>query len=122
MTPRKGHLRRADIPPDILKQLNAMGRCRARAWRSSSPSILRKLFKALIPEVIEQAINASSKHRWLTGVLTRMKVCGEVLHDTRGLDALPELIVHPNDTLRGWACYVIGHAPGLTLAQRLQGD
>ena len=117
-TPRKGSLRRADIPPAVLKQLNEGTLSTASLAEFLSIDFAR-LFKSLIPEV--SAHNQRKlKSSLSSGVLTRMKVAGMVLHDTRGLEALPDLIAHPNDTLRGWACYLIGHAPGLTLRERLQ--
>ena len=48
-----------------------------------------------------------------------MRIAGEILLEHVGLDGLDSIIVHESDTVRGWAAYVIGLAPGLSLAERL---
>lgn len=53
-------------------------------------------------------------------ITERMKRAGQILLKDFGLEHVQELIDHPSDTVRGWACYVIGLAPDVKLKQRLQ--
>ena len=48
-----------------------------------------------------------------------MRIAGELLLEHVGLGGLDALIDHGSDTVRGWAAYVVGLAPGLSLAERL---
>lgn len=54
------------------------------------------------------------------GVVRRMALAGAVLLDRLGPGAVPQLVRHPSDTVRGWACYMIGGMPGLDLRARLE--
>ncbi|WP_020471729.1 DNA alkylation repair protein [Zavarzinella formosa] len=47
-----------------------------------------------------------------------MEIGGRILLEAVGLNRLDEIISHESDTVRGWACYVIGLAPGLSLTER----
>lgn len=54
------------------------------------------------------------------GISKRMAVAARLVHDSLGSAGLTELQAHPSDTVRGWACFMIGQAAEITLASRLQ--
>jgi len=51
-------------------------------------------------------------------ITERMRIAGELLLEHVGLDGLDPVLIHESDTVRGWAAYVIGLAPGLSLSER----
>lgn len=51
--------------------------------------------------------------------LGRMRSAAEVLWEAFGNDAINLASKSRSDTVRGWAAFVVGHAPGLTLSDRL---
>jgi 3-methyladenine DNA glycosylase AlkC len=52
-------------------------------------------------------------------ITERMRIGGELLLEHVGLGGLDAVLGHESDTVRGWAAYAIGLAPGLSLAERL---
>ncbi|MBO0697264.1 MAG: DNA alkylation repair protein [Zavarzinella sp.] len=48
-----------------------------------------------------------------------MRIGGQILLENYGVGDLDRFVEHPSDTVRGWAAYAIGLAPGLSLAERL---
>jgi 3-methyladenine DNA glycosylase AlkC len=55
-----------------------------------------------------------------TSITARMAAAAAALHDRFGLACLERLHAHPADTVRGWAPYVVGARPALSLAERLE--
>lgn len=53
------------------------------------------------------------------GISRRMALAGDLLHEAEGLEAVQTLRFHQSDTVRGWACFVIGADKWLGLAARL---
>jgi 3-methyladenine DNA glycosylase AlkC len=53
------------------------------------------------------------------GISRRMALAGRLLFDRHGLAAVDRLKDHPSDTVRGWACFVIGVIEGMTVQERL---
>jgi 3-methyladenine DNA glycosylase AlkC len=47
-----------------------------------------------------------------------MRLAGELLLEHVGLGGLDALVDHRSDTVRGWAAYMVGLVPGLSLAER----
>jgi 3-methyladenine DNA glycosylase AlkC len=118
VTHRKGARRMADIPPEILAQLNA-GTLATANLPEGLAIDMQVLMLATIPDLSRdlQALLADSMG---LGVTRRMEVCGAIVLAHFGLDGLEAVAEHPSDTVRGWACYAIGQAPKLKLAARLQ--
>lgn len=48
-----------------------------------------------------------------------MVVAGELLLKHLGEKKLPNLILHPSDTVRGWAAYMIACIPDISLSEIL---
>ncbi|MSR53632.1 MAG: DNA alkylation repair protein [Gemmataceae bacterium] len=47
-----------------------------------------------------------------------MRIAGELCLEHLGMSNVDSLIEHASDTVRGWAAYMIGLAPGLSLTER----
>lgn len=50
----------------------------------------------------------------------KMDAAGAFLLTLLGVDEVARVAAHPADTVRGWAAYMIRHAPEMTLEQRLE--
>jgi 3-methyladenine DNA glycosylase AlkC len=78
----------------------------------------RSLFVAAFPDLeltSLERVGLSDK-----SVTQRMRAAGQILYAHSGLECLTRLYRHPSDTVRGWAAYVIGAAPDLSLDKRLK--
>lgn len=73
--------------------------------------ILRLDFNRLLSEIGAKSTKIDPKE----GITRRMARAAALLPFER----FEELRAHPNDTVRGWAAYMLAAAPGLTLAERL---
>ena len=54
------------------------------------------------------------------GILKRMECIGGLLWQALGQAGWQRCLTHRSDTVRGWACFMAGAQPGLTLSQRLE--
>ena len=54
------------------------------------------------------------------GVVERMKVTGQALHEVHGRKGIANFASHPSDIVRGWATYMIGCIPGLEIQEYLR--
>jgi 3-methyladenine DNA glycosylase AlkC len=116
---RKGASRTADIPPGVLAalergELQSATLTEALALRQSR--LLQTVFPGLAPPILEQVEAATQ-----LGILKRMARLGDILLDQLGAAGIDRCLTHPSDTVRGWACFMIGAQPGLALSQRLTG-
>lgn len=115
--PRKGANRIADIPPDILEALS-LGQISSATLTEGLAvdhyRLLCTVFSDVAPATQQKAIALQE-----LGILRRMSSMGALLHEDMGSEALAVCITHPSDTVRGWACFIIGAHPSLPLAERL---
>ena len=116
-TPRTGSSRRADIPADILAQLNA-GTLETRTLAEGLAIDFATLAGSAFPELPAEDI-ALIREAAERGVTRRMELVGAILLRHFGLDELDRSARHPSDTVRGWACFAVGLAPKLKLKDRL---
>jgi 3-methyladenine DNA glycosylase AlkC len=113
--PRKtpGNVR---IPADVLADLNAGTRQSANLAEGLAVDFV-DLMGVAIPDV------PPDDHARLTvgspSITQRMRIAGELLLEHVGLSGLDAVMAHKSDTVRGWAAYVIGLSPNLSLAERL---
>lgn len=77
------------------------------------------LMQAVAPEVGAHAI-AQLREQAGTGISKRMVVAARVMADRLGPQGITRLAAHGSDTVRGWACFMIGGLPGLTPGARLE--
>ena len=115
MTQRKGASKRSDIPPEVLAALNA-GTLETATLAEGLAIDFRHLLSRVAPELSAADLDAV---RAEDGVTTRMKSAGGLLQSQLGVASFDRFAGHPSDTVRGWAAYMIGTAPKLTLKQRL---
>ncbi len=114
---RKGVSRRADIPAELLSRLNAG--TEASATLAEGLAIdFAALLVATVPDMPADSVDVV-REMAAEGITRRMDAVGELLLRHLTLDGLPALAGHASDTVRGWACYVIGRAPKLKLNAKL---
>lgn len=115
--PRKGATRAADIPSHVLDALSRgelQSATLAECLALDQTLLLRTVFPALSPQTLEAAATACQ-----LGILKRMGGIGAALLDELGATGLDLCRSHEADTVRGWACFMIGAQPELDLAARL---
>ena len=118
MTPaRKGAIRAADIPADVLHALSRgqmQSATLAECLALDQAMLVRTVFPGLSASALK-AVNVACA----LGVLKRMACIGAVLLDELGTDGIAQCQSHAADTVRGWACFMIGAQPALDLQARL---
>ncbi|MDY7890581.1 DNA alkylation repair protein, partial [Aeromonas caviae] len=106
-----------DIAPSRLAQLN-----RGEAEASNLTECLAVDFAALmqctLPSLGPQAL-ASMHAASGEGITRRMALAARLLLAENGTRGLAALSRHPSDTVRGWACFMVGASEGLSLSDRL---
>lgn len=113
---RKGALRRADVPADILTQLNE-GTLATATLAEGLALDFALLMQNVAPEVGDDAI---AELRGTSGILKKMKMAGELLLAAYGEAVVERFSAHPSDTVRGWAAYALATIPNLPSAERLR--
>ncbi len=114
---RKGASRAIDIPPDVLAALSRgelQSATLAESLALDQATLLGTVFPGLPADVHEAAAQAGT-----LGILKRMQRMGALLLDALGDKGVEGCRTHPADTVRGWACFMIGLRPGLSLPARL---
>lgn len=76
------------------------------------------LMRVTLPEIGENAISFLEQES-KTGILKRMTMTGRLIIDQMGEAAFSRLIEHQSDTVRGWACFMIGAIDRTAIADRL---
>lgn len=104
---RKGDVRRADIPPELLAQLNA-GALETATLAEGLVIDFVQLMHHTVPEV---AAPAASRVNPSDGITRRMAVAGELRLEYLGPEGYYALVWHPADTVRGWASLHDSSAP-----------
>jgi 3-methyladenine DNA glycosylase AlkC len=103
------------IPADVLADLNAGTRSSANLAEALAVDFVA-LMAIAVPDV------PTDDHVRLTvgspSITQRMRIASELVLAHVGLDGLDSLADHASDTVRGWAAYMVGLAPGLSLAER----
>lgn len=115
-TPRKGATKPRDIPGDILRRLN-----RGEIETATLAEGLAINFVALLGEV-EPALKKQAASCFATtpGIVRRMMMAAKLLLDHHGKTEVESLKNHSSDTVRGWASFMIGISPNLSLRERLK--
>lgn len=118
VVPRKGARRQADIAPALLAALSrgeVQSASLSEVLAVDQAALLRSVFPALWP-ALGPAVQAACD----CGIAERMRRIGGLLQQRLAEAGLAACSAHASDTVRGWACFMVGAADGLTLAQRLQ--
>jgi 3-methyladenine DNA glycosylase AlkC len=114
---RKGATRATDIPADILAALSR-GQLQSATLTECLALDQTLLLRAVFPGLSPQALKAAEDACRL-GILKRMEGIGAILLSELGAAGIAQCQSHGSDTVRGWACFMIGVQHGLDLAARL---
>ncbi|QDT66469.1 DNA alkylation repair protein [Calycomorphotria hydatis] len=107
----KGARSMGEIPPAVLRELNA-GTRETRNLVEGLAVDFTKLLRNVAPEV---KIKFDSK----AGVTKKMALVGGALHEAYGLEGYERFRAHPSDTVRGWSAFTLATDEQLTLKQRI---
>ncbi|MCT9813122.1 DNA alkylation repair protein [Acidovorax sp. Be4] len=116
-TPRKGARRGADIPDDVRLGLS-QGRLQSVTLVEGLAVDQAQLLRAVFPD-LQSAVLAAAAQVCERGILQRMGGMASLLFDALGSAGTAVCQAHASDTVRGWACFMVGNQPDLTLAERL---
>lgn len=109
--------RASEISPDLLASLNE-GKSAAATYVEMTAVDFAKLLghvdESASPEILAKLAPGAG-----AGITTRMAAVGDWWAQSRGLRGLAELVAHPSDTVRGWACYLIAALGDISLQERL---
>ncbi|EHK63559.1 hypothetical protein [Achromobacter arsenitoxydans] len=76
------------------------------------------LMRAAAPQVGDQGL-ALMQAQAAAGISRRMALAARILLDAAGPQALAGMQTHASDTVRGWACFMVGALPGVSVQERL---
>ncbi|MEB4614079.1 DNA alkylation repair protein, partial [Leucobacter sp. M11] len=116
-TPSRGASSRAAVTEAERAALNA-GTASARTLTEALVIDHAELLGHAVPELPAAALDRVRAAAEL-GVLKRMRLVGAELLAAFGPGIAERLAEHPSDTVRGWACFVVGETPGLSVTERL---
>ncbi|WP_299998458.1 DNA alkylation repair protein [uncultured Cedecea sp.] len=115
--PRKGFSRTADIPSDILQALS-QGTIPSATLTEGLALNQAQLLQAVFPALSKSTLAAANAACQL-GILKRMQTISALLLKETGTEGINRCQTHGSDTVRGWACFMIGAQTGLALQTRL---
>jgi len=114
---RKGARRAADIPAEVLAALSQGEIASANLVELLALDQMR-LLRGVFPDLSQQALRAAEAACQL-GILKRMMAMAALLWVELGEAGMMRCQTHLADTVRGWACFMIGAQPGLDVPARL---
>lgn len=114
---RKGFSRIADIPPDILQALS-QGMIPSATLTEGLALDQAQLLQSVFPNLSVSALTAARAACQL-GILKRMQAISTLVLNESGTEGINQCRTHHSDTVRGWACFMVGSQTGLTLQTRL---
>ncbi len=115
MPKRKGATRIADIPLEILAQLNA-GTLETATLSETLAVDFAVLMSHAAPEIDKDTLIQLSQVKSIT---KRMHFAGGILLEKIGTTGFERFASHPSDIVRGWAAYLLVQIPNLSLSERL---
>jgi 3-methyladenine DNA glycosylase AlkC len=114
--PRKGAIRMADIPADILAQLSigAIETLTLPEWLAVNH---KTLIQTLAPDISDELLAPLAAGN---SIMARSRHAGLALLEIYGPNAVDRFQSHPSDTVRGWVCFSLAGLPNQTLSQRIK--
>lgn len=94
------------VTPAHLAELSA-GRTEARTLSEALVVDQGALASHVLPELPRAALERIARAADL-GILKRMTLIGTLLHEHFGSAIPREILQNPSDTVRGWACFMVG--------------
>lgn len=117
---RKGAVRRADVPKDILRKLNK-GEIEALTLAEVLSVDLSQLLKNAFPALSKPGFNQMKKaENEKMGWIGRTTLAGEILYQEFGTDCLNSMMQHASDQVRGWGASLVKHIPDISFDKRLK--
>lgn len=114
---RKGATRIADIPADVLQALSR-GEIQSATLTECLALDQALLLRTVFPNLTRKSLKAADAACEL-GILKRMATIGAILLDELGVSGIEQCRIHDADTVRGWACFMIGAQTELNLPARM---
>ncbi|MGD9946351.1 MAG: DNA alkylation repair protein [Burkholderiaceae bacterium] len=114
---RKGATRTTDIPPQVLEALS-IGDLSTATLAEGLAIDQARLLRTVFPDLSKRALGKVEAACRL-GILKRMTGIGALLLEDLGTPGIDRCRKHGADTVRGWACFMIGAQPAPSLADRL---
>jgi 3-methyladenine DNA glycosylase AlkC len=114
---RKGASRSADITPELLQALS-LGEVETATLTEGLAVDQAVLLLAVFPED-RSRLEDTARSLGQLGILKRMECIAALLWQNLGTAGWQRCLAHRSDTVRGWACFMVGEQAGLTLGQRL---
>lgn len=120
---RKGYIRLRDIPPDLIVLLNH-GEIETATLTEQAAmdfAVLLGMLNGWPGNAAGMAQEAMRQDFSGHGLVKRMELAGRMVGRHGAFDdmgALQQLIAHPSDTVRGFACFAIALHPGLDFSGR----
>jgi 3-methyladenine DNA glycosylase AlkC len=111
---RKGASKVADVPADILAQLNA-GEIESATLSES----LAMDFSVLLCHVLPSLEDEKDKIDPKAGVTKRMNTVADIIYARYGMEPLSMLAEHSSDLVRGWGAYLVAKNVQLTLKEAI---
>ena len=105
------------IDPDRLARLNS-GESEAATLTECLAVDFAELMRIVLPGIGADTL-AEMERGAATGISKRMSLAARLVHEELGSAALDRLGRHPSDTVRGWACFIIGAVDDMPLRDRL---
>lgn len=105
------------IPRDVLAELNDGTREASNLVEGLAVDFVA-LYQSAFPELPTTALRPLQVGK--PSITERMNLAGQIALEHFGYDDRARLFDHTSDTVRGWGAYMVGLAPGLSLAERLQ--
>lgn len=110
-------LKVSDIPAERLSRLNR-GEVESTHLTECLAVDFAQLAEAAFPALAPGAIAQIGEWKSL-GISRRMAEIGALLRRELPQAEWPRVAVHPSDTVRGWACFLLGAVPEMDMAARL---
>ncbi|MGI2036156.1 DNA alkylation repair protein [Rhizobium panacihumi] len=107
----------ADIDPSRLALLDA-GAAEATTLTECLAVDFAVLMQSAFPDIGQNAIETMHQAK-ADGISRRMSLAGHLILERYGMTALYDLQQHRSDTIRGWACFMIGAIGEKCLRERL---
>jgi hypothetical protein len=106
-----------DIEQERLAELNS-GLVEAATLTECLAVDFVQLMRSALSEIGDDAIAIMEAEKQ-TGILKRMGLAGKLIRDRLGDCAFERLKNHTSDTVRGWACFLVGANDSMPLSERL---
>ena len=115
---RKGFNRAADIPDYVLQALSR-GEIQTATLAECMALDQALLVRTVFPELSSASLKAVDEACQQLGILKRMNRIGVILLEELSTAGIDRCLSHRVDTVRGWACFMIGAQDDLSNKTRL---